>query len=283
MCNKKLQKTCHFTLIELLVVIAIIAILAAILMPALQSARNRAKASQCLANQKNVFMALTTYLENNKQIICVYNNDASPKGFNGKPEWGWRLYQSKLLNEKSWKSMHCPQNDYTEQTTNYWDTDLKRTISAIYGLNPGSCVEGKQVYYYKDGTHPWLSYAGTNTNKFSTTAYGNIVVSRIKRPGMLIMLADSIKNGTASNNYKMNHYIIDISLSGRFSPFWDAHAMNKCNVVYFDGHAKAAGFGEITEGGFPVDSNKYNASFGSKLSTYKYVQYQMLSTGAEVL
>ena len=71
MCNKKLQKTCHFTLIELLVVIAIIAILAAILMPALQSARNRAKASQCLANQKNVFMALTTYLENNKQIICV--------------------------------------------------------------------------------------------------------------------------------------------------------------------------------------------------------------------
>ena len=84
MCNKKAAKNTSrslfaremkFTLIELLVVIDIIAILASILMPALQSARNRATASQCLANQKNLFMAVTEYFENNKQALCLYENN----------------------------------------------------------------------------------------------------------------------------------------------------------------------------------------------------------------
>ncbi|MBR2633547.1 MAG: DUF1559 domain-containing protein [Lentisphaeria bacterium] len=52
-----------FTLIELLVVIAIIAILAAILMPALSSARERAKTSGCTNNLKNVAFAMLRYAD----------------------------------------------------------------------------------------------------------------------------------------------------------------------------------------------------------------------------
>ena len=54
-----------FTLIELLVVIAVIAILMAILMPALRAARELARSSNCLANQRSLVLAYTMYADDN--------------------------------------------------------------------------------------------------------------------------------------------------------------------------------------------------------------------------
>jgi len=64
----------RFTLIELLVVIAIIAILAAILMPALQQARKRAHSAACTSNLKNIGMAANMYSDANRDYVLPLQN-----------------------------------------------------------------------------------------------------------------------------------------------------------------------------------------------------------------
>ena len=66
----------NFTLIELLVVIAIIAILAAILMPALQQARERAQATTCISNLKNVTNLGQMYANSHRSLTWGINRNA---------------------------------------------------------------------------------------------------------------------------------------------------------------------------------------------------------------
>src|SRR5438105_13286507 len=92
-CNGD-RRTCRgFTLIELLVVIAVIAILAALLLPALNKAKLRAWGIQCMSNHKQLTLAWRMYADDNRDVLVYASNMPDP-GFTHQgvlDDYAWTL------------------------------------------------------------------------------------------------------------------------------------------------------------------------------------------------
>ena len=166
-----------FTLIELLVVIAIIAILAAMLLPALSRAKAKAKGIQCASNLRQVGLAFTLYADDYRQQLPSLSNSTWPPGPTlpaGQPLKWW----FQILSE----AKYIPS---VTQSNNVWrcpavvDADIEAGVTSYFGVawEGYGPVEGTIIRYAIDPA--------------TGTALGSRKLTELRRPSQLWLMGDT--------------------------------------------------------------------------------------------
>ena len=212
--HSQLRGRYAFTLIELLVVIAIIAILAAMLLPALSSAKQKAWTIACTSNLRQIGLGLKMFADENNEFY---------------PESGTKILWGQI----------DPVAPPAGSGQHGW---MEQIISYTQNTNVYHCPGNAQLPLANQS--PFNYFNGCRAAVIAAGHFAAVKNTRIQFPSAYVLAGDTIDNGQyfATNDCDKDDYYQDCvggeaGVPANQQVQWRAHSRGQ-NILFADGHAK---------------------------------------------
>lgn len=233
--NVLINRKSIFTLVELLIVIAIIAILAAMLLPALQKARLIAQRISCAGNMKQIGLAHSMYIGDYNCFVTWSAQDST-----GVPRHRG-LWMQVLAEYTSGSGLPwiCPAIPVLSSGSlgSFKSNHSPYSAAWVGAMNIIQTIGINGTFFYK-----------TDVTNYPTINGGRNNLTEVKIPSKLIYAGDNVDYSGICNpgNSNSGRYCAKGGLWPASGAYFNPCHLGSCNITYLDGHVDSASAAVLT-------------------------------------